>query len=68
MGKLLVFVPGKRFRQDVSNLIVGRNISGDNCPRIEAAPHMMVANFDVFSCLVKDGVSSQRDGGLIIGI
>jgi hypothetical protein len=58
MGKLLVFVPSKWFRQDVSNLIVSRNISGDNCPRLEAALHMMVVNFDVFSCLVKDSVSS----------
>jgi hypothetical protein len=68
MGKLLVFVPGKWFCQDVGNLIAGQNISGDNCPRLEAVLHMMVVNFDVFSCLVKDGVSSQRDGGLIIGI
>jgi hypothetical protein len=32
---------------------------GNNCPRLEAVPHMVVAYFNMFGCLVKDRISSQ---------
>jgi hypothetical protein len=68
MAEPMVFFPRKRFRQDVGDLIVGRDVSGNNCPRLEAVPHMVVVDFYMFGCLVKDGISSQWDGGLIVGI
>jgi hypothetical protein len=59
MAEPLVFFPHKQFCQDVGDLIVGRDVSGNDCPRLEAVPHMVVADFYMFGCLVKDMILSQ---------